>query len=143
YFTNFDRRHNVNLLGSYLLGADKQWELGLRWNLGSGFPFTQTQGFYEQAPVEDNPVLIDFLTGNYNLTPLLSSERNGGRLSYFHRLDASIKRSWNFSKYSRLEATLSVTNAYDRRNVFYVDRITNNRVDQLPILPSLGLTFHW
>jgi hypothetical protein len=143
YFTNFDRRHNVNILASYLLGPEKSWEVGVRWNLGSGFPFTQTQGFYEQVPVQQNPVLIDILTGNYNLTPLLSSELNGGRLSYFHRLDLSLKRTWKFTKYSRLEANLSVTNAYDRRNVFYVDRITNNRVDQLPVLPSLGLTFHW
>lgn len=143
YFTNFDRRHNVNFLASYRLGQQKQWELGLRWNLGSGFPFTQTQGFYEEVPLEENPVLIDVLTGNYNLVPLLSEERNGGRLSYFHRLDASIKRNWRFGKGFRLEATASVTNAYDRDNVFYVDRITNNRVDQLPILPSLGVTLHW
>jgi hypothetical protein len=143
YPTNFDRRHNVNLLGSYLMGEDKQWELGLRWNMGSGFPFTQTQGFYENVPLEQQPVLIDFLTGNYPVDVLLSEERNGGRISYFHRLDASLKRNWKFGQYTGLQVILSVTNAYDRPNVFYVDRLTNNRVNQLPILPSLGVTFTW
>ena len=143
YPTNFDRRHNVNFLASYLLGEKKNWEAGLRWNLGSGFPFTETQGFYENVPLEQNPVLVDFLTGNYNLDVLLDEELNGGRLSYFHRLDLSLKRRWNFGRYNELEAVLSVTNAYDRPNVFYVDRVTNGRVNQLPILPSLGVTYKW
>lgn len=143
YPTNFDRRHNVNFLASYVLGEKKQWELGARWNMGSGFPFTQSQGFYENVPLQDNPVLVDYLTGNYNLDVILATDRNQGRLSYFHRLDASIKRKWSFGKYSGLEATLSVTNVYDRPNVFYVNRLTNSRVNQLPILPSLGVTYHW
>jgi len=143
YPTNFDRRHNANFLASYLLGDKKNWEFGVRWNLGSGFPFTETQGFYQNVPVQSNPVLINFLTGNYNLDILLDEDLNGGRLSYFHRLDFSLKRNWSFGRYGGLEAVLSVTNAYDRANVFYVDRVTNNRVNQLPILPSLGLTYKW
>lgn len=143
YPTNFDRRHNVNFLTSYVLGEKKQWELGARWNMGSGFPFTQSQGFYENVPLQENPVLVDYLTGNFNLDVILSDQRNQGRLSYFHRLDVSLKRKWSFGKYSGLEATVSVTNAYDRANVFYVNRLTNSRVNQLPILPSLGVTYHW
>ena len=26
-------------------------EIDARWNLGSGFPFTQTQGYYENIPL--------------------------------------------------------------------------------------------
>jgi hypothetical protein len=33
----------------------------------------------------------------------------------------------------------SVINAYNRRNLFYYDTFTDNRVDQLPIIPSLGI----
>lgn len=140
YPTIFDRRHNVNFLGSYNFGRNKVWEAGLRWNLGSGFPFTQTQGFYEQNNYTDF-IFTDILTGNFDLGTILSDKLNGGRLSYYHRLDASLKRSFEFSNKSKLEATLSVTNVYNRDNVFYVDRVTNNRVDQLPIIPSLGLQF--
>lgn len=140
YPTVFDRRHNVNLLGTYSFGKDLHWEFGVRWNFGSGFPFTQTQGFYQDISFEDI-TLTDILTGNYDLGTILSNKRNGGRLSTYHRLDVSLKRTFEFSKSSKLEALLSVTNAYNRDNVFYVDRITNNRVNQLPVLPSLGLTF--
>lgn len=140
YPTVFDRRHNVNLLGTYSFGRDLHWEFGVRWNFGSGFPFTQTQGFFQDISFEDI-TLTDILTGNYDLGTILSNKRNGGRLSTYHRLDVSVKRTFEFSKNSKLEALLSVTNAYNRDNVFYVDRITNNRVNQLPVLPSLGLTF--
>ena len=142
YPTIFDRRHNVNLLGTYSFGKNNSWEASLRWNLGSGFPFTQTQGFYEQNNYDDL-VFTDILTGNFQLGTLLTEKINAGRLSYYHRLDASLKRSFEFSRNTVLEATLSVTNVYNRDNIFYVDRITNNRVSQLPILPSLGLQLNF
>lgn len=141
--TSFDRRHNVNLLGSYKFGADNAYEFGLRWNLGSAFPFTQTQGFYEAPTTGSSPVIIDILTNNGDVGVLLADNINGGRLADFHRLDASLKRTFEFGKYSSLEITASVTNAYNRENIFFVDRVTNNRVNQLPILPSLTATFQY
>lgn len=140
YPTIFDRRHNVNALATLNFGKNKNWEASARWNLGSGFPFTQTQGFYENIDFS-NLLYTDILTGNFNLGTVLSEDRNGGRLSWYHRLDLSLKRTFKFSEKTSLEAVFSLTNAYNRENVFYVDRITNNRVNQLPILPSVGLTF--
>ncbi len=143
YPTIFDRRHNVNLLASYNFGKGNSWEASVRWNLGSGFPFTRTQGFYESVPFDGDFLLTDVLTGNYDLGTILSDKRNDGRLSYYHRLDASLKKTWEFGKYTALETTLSVTNVYNRDNVFYVNRITNDRVNQLPILPSIALAFRF
>jgi hypothetical protein len=40
---------------------------------------------------------------------------------------------------STLELNFGLTNAYNRANVFYIDRVTSKRVDQLPMLPSIGL----
>lgn len=142
YPTIFDRRHNVNLLAVYGFGQDKQWEASLRWNLGSGFPFTQTQGFYEQNNFADF-LLTDLITGNFDLGTVLTDEINGGRLPYYHRLDASLKRTFDLGQYATLEVTFSVTNAYNRENIFYVDRLTNKRVNQLPILPSVGAQFNF
>ncbi len=140
YPTVFDRRHNVNFLASYNFGRNLDWEFGLRWNLGSGFPFTTTQGFYQSVDFGEL-LYTDILGGNYDIGTILSSDRNDGRLSYYHRLDLSLKRTFKFGEYTSLEAIFSVTNVYNRENIFYVDRITNNRVNQLPVLPSLGLTF--
>ncbi|MEO0731732.1 MAG: TonB-dependent receptor [Bacteroidota bacterium] len=141
--TSFDRRHNINAYGTYLFGADNAWQFGFRYNFGSAFPFTQTQGFIEEPDFNGNPVLTNILTGNGDLGILLSPDRNGGRLSDFHRLDLSLQRTFSFGGDARLEITANVTNAYNRENIFYVDRVSNERVNQLPILPSLGGTFYW
>lgn len=145
YPTVYDRRHNLNLLGAYSWGDRKAWRASARWNLGSPFPFTQTVGFYQDIPPRDLLRGQSVLTGNFPLGVLLSDERNGGRLSAYHRLDLSVQRTFflNDSGASRLAMSASISNVYDRPNIFYVDRVTNDRVDQLPILPSLNVTFHW
>ena len=143
YPTSFDRRHNVNLYGNYAFGKNGRWEAGFRFNFGSAFPFTQTQGFIDDPDLGAAPVLADVLTGNGNLTTLLSSERNGGRLSDFHRLDLNLKRSFPFGNRLRLDLTASVTNAYNRDNIFYLNRVSGERVDQLPLLPSLTAGVYW
>jgi hypothetical protein len=138
YPTSFDRRHNLNALLTHRFGAKKAWESSLRWNLGSGFPFTQTQGFYQNNNFEQL-LLTDVLTGNFPIGILLSGEINGGRLPWYHRLDASIKRTFDLGKYADLETTFSVTNAYNRDNVFYVDRLSSQVVRQFPILPAIAM----
>jgi hypothetical protein len=66
---------------------------------------------------------------------------NGGRLPFYHRLDVNIKRTFKLSKKTSLELNAGVTNAYNRANVFYIDRVTGERIDQLPLLPTIGLDF--
>jgi hypothetical protein len=139
YYPFFDRRHNLNLVAAYKFGKKKLWEANARWNFGSPFPFTRTSGFYEQLTF-DNGVGTDVTHQNGNLA-VYYDDLNKGRLSTYHRLDVSVKRGFQITKNSKLEATLSVTNAYDRENIFYVNRITNDRVYQLPVLPSFGLSF--
>lgn len=139
YSPHFDRRHNLNIVGTYKWGEDLHWEVNGRWNFGSGFPFTQTQGFYEELTFEDG-INSDPTNTNGDLG-ILYGELNGGRLPTYHRLDLSLKRIWEWGSYNRLEATLSVTNVYDRQNIFYFNRVEYERVDQLPILPSIGFTY--
>ncbi len=143
YPTSFDRRHNVNAYGSCSFGAGNAWQASFRFNFGSPFPFTETVGFIEEPDLDSSPVLPPVLTGNGSLGVLLSPERNGGRLAAIHRLDLSLRRTISTGARSRIELTLAVTNAYNRRNIFYVDRISNERVNQLPFLPSLSGTFYW
>lgn len=140
YPTIFDRRHNANLLITQNFGKDDSWEASLRWNFGSGFPFTQTQGFYSLYNFIDG-IDTDYISENADLGVIYSEERNGGRLPDYHRLDLSVKKSFNFSKHSNLDIIASVTNAYDRENIFYFDRVRFERVNQLPILPSIAVDF--
>jgi len=141
YTPHFDRRHNVNLVFSYITGSKRQWEFGARWNLGTGFPFTQVQGFYESLTFPGG-VNTNFVTENGGLG-VIYGDLYEGRLPVYHRLDVDVKRNFFFSANTRLVADLSITNVYDRKNVFYVDLITNQVVYQLPFMPSFGLSLYF
>lgn len=138
YYPFFDRRHNLNIVAAYKFGKKKMWEANVRWNYGSPFPFTRTQGVYEQL-VFDQGVGTDINHQNGNIS-FVYDDLNKGRLSHYHRLDVSVKRGFQLAKNSRLDATLSVTNVYDRDNIFYWNRTTSEKVYQLPVLPSFGLS---
>jgi len=139
YPTPFDTRFNINAVAAYTAGKKKDWDLSTRFNMHAPFPFTQTQGFYENQPVlqlNSNPT-----TTNGNLAVLYADQINGGRLSYYHRLDVSARKRIKTSEKTNLDITFAVTNVYDRNNIFYVNRITNVRVYQLPLFPSINLTW--
>ena len=139
YAPHFDRRHNINLIVTYTTGAKREWEFSGRWNFGSGFPFTQVQGFYEYYSFQDG-INFDYTTTNGELG-VLYGELNAGRLPTYHRFDLDVKRKFFFTETVMLEADFSVTNVYNRKNIFYVNMITGENVYQLPIMPTLGLTF--
>lgn len=158
YYASFDRRHNLNFVGSYKFRIGKMsskveeknrrymtehpFEVALRWNLGSGFPFTKTQGFYTLATFQDG-INTNYIEDNNNpnteLGIIYADQINTGRLPYYHRLDFSLRYTIDFSKYTKLLLNISVTNVYDRPNIFYFDRVRYRRVNQLPILPAFGV----
>jgi len=138
YAPHFDRRHNVNLIASYTFGKDLNWEANARWNLGTGFPFTQTQAVFEKHTFTDG-INTDYISSNGELS-YIYGPLNNGRLPTYHRLDLTIKRKFEITDNSTLKAVISVTNAYNRQNIFYFDRTKYQRVDQLPILPSAGIS---
>lgn len=137
YRTHYDRRHNVNLLATYTAGAKNQWEMSARWNFGTGFPFTMVSGFYEELPY--NNIDFDPYTESGNLG-ILYDELNTGQLPTYHRLDIDIKRKFYFTEDVLLEANFGITNVYNRQNIFYIDIVTAEKIYQLPLMPSLGLT---
>lgn len=142
YYPHFDRRHNANLVFSYTFGKNKSWEADARWNLGSGFPFTKTQGFYEYLNFSDG-TNTNYETQNGNLGIIYDSTLNTGRLPYYHRLDITLKKKYDLGKDVDLDIVASVINIYNRENIYYFDRIRYVRVNQLPILPAIGITLNF
>ncbi len=138
YVPVFDRRHNVNLVASYTFGKRKNWEVNARWNYGSGFPFTPTQGYYPAINTNNNAG-IDFngMNGSLGYIP---GELNSARLSDYHRLDVNMKYKFFWTEKNTLEVTAGATNAYNRKNIFYRSRTTGKKVNQLPILPSVNIS---
>ena len=139
YYPHFDRRHNANLVATYTWGKNDSWEFDARWNLGSGFAFTKTQGFYEFLNFIGG-INTNYTTDNGSLGIIYDSTLNTGRLPYYHRLDLSVKKKIELKDNLEMEITGSVINVYNRENIFYFDRIRYVRVNQLPILPAIGIS---
>lgn len=138
YYPIFDRRHNINIVSSYTLDKKKHWEVNVRWNFGSPFPVTPTQGYFQQLD------LTNFMNNYTNTNGSLGYVSGGlfsSRLTYYHRLDLSVKYRCTFSSRNALEVSGSITNAYNRSNVFYFDRITYTQKNQLPFLPSVNISY--
>ena len=137
YRTHYDRRHNVNVMVTYTGGARKQWEFSGRWNVGSGFPFTQVSGFYQHYAFDNMGMNI---IEDYGDLGIIYGDLNNGQLPWYHRLDLDVKRKFWFGDHTVLEADFSVTNVYNRENIFYIHILTGKSIYQLPLMPSLGLT---
>lgn len=140
YNPHFDRRHNTNLVGSYAFGDNNEWEFNVRWNFGSGFPFTPIAGYYQQLPWTnpDGTPNIDYpYTTENGEVGTLYGDLNSSRLPSYHRLDVTVKRTWELGEYSKLDVSLAATNVYNRNNIFYYDTTERRRVDQLPIMPTI------
>ncbi len=140
YAPHFDRRHNTNLVGTYKFGKEDSWEVNVRWNLGTGFPFTPIAGYYQQLPWtnDDNEPILDYPYQSENgELGTLYGDLNSSRLPTYHRMDVTIKKTWQTGKYSRAEVAFAATNVYNRNNIFYFDTDERRRVDQLPIMPTV------
>jgi hypothetical protein len=153
YAPIFDRRVDLDFVLRY--PAPWGWEGGLRWNLGTGTPYTRAIGsfrYYDptyvasgglewlgtsDAPQDEDPDL----SGNYGV---VLEERGSSRYPAYHRLDASFRKtfdkSWGF-----LTPYVNLVNVYNRKNVlFYFFEYeksppTRSGVSMFPVLPTFGL----
>lgn len=127
-----DRRHQLNAVGSVSLAG---FTFNVRWQYGSGLPFSEALGFDEFLVLE-GPIDLFEHPGE---TRVLYSYPYGGRLPSYHRLDISLEKSFNLPGNVALSLLASGTNAYNRTNLFYIDLFTLDRLDQLPLIPAVGV----
>jgi hypothetical protein len=133
-YPRYDTRHSVNLNMGFNFGAG--WSASATWIFGSGLPFTQIAGFYDKLYFDD---LFSWNGASENYQPFtILGDRNLGRLPNYHRLDLSISKDIKLS-FLNASVSFNVLNAYDRKNIFYFDRKTGERVNMLPVLPSATL----
>ncbi|MEZ4702344.1 MAG: TonB-dependent receptor [Rhodothermales bacterium] len=130
YTPGHDRRHQINAL----LHAQKG-ELGVTVQMayGTGFPFTQSSGFDVWLILTPD---VD-VTDEPGLERIAYAEPFKGRQPAYQRVDVWLERR---IERRRTVATLraGVVNLLNRSNLFYFDLFTFKRVDQLPLIPSIG-----
>lgn len=136
YTPPHDRKDQLNVMANVNL---KGFNFSARWQFGSGLPFNESLGF-------DRYVLLDSLV---SVTEVPGEERvlygrpYTGRLPTYHRLDISLDREFRVGPTTFLTVQTGILNAYDRRNLFYLDLFTLRRVDQLPLIPTVGLKLEY
>lgn len=132
YFPPHDRRHKISAVAS---AAFAGFTAGLSWTYGSGRPFTRVFGFDLALNFPEVFLPIDFPTKEPGVARTLFSRPYGARLPSVHQLDVSLERSFELSTHVSLDAEIGVINVYGRKNIFYFDSNTLQRVNQTPFLP--------
>jgi len=135
----YDRRHDLSVVANYKV--NDHIELGGVFIYGSGRWYTPIKGFYF---VEQN------LSTFYG-------ERNSAQLDPYHRMDLSL--TWypkpNANKKWTGWWTVSLYNAYNRKNPFFINyetetnaetgtsSIEGNKITIFPLIPSITYNFKW
>ncbi|MGA7722195.1 MAG: TonB-dependent receptor [Ignavibacteriaceae bacterium] len=131
YYPDYDVRNALNLILNADLG--KSWGTTIVWVYNSGLPFTQNMGYYDKFYFND-------LFSNWSIyqgyMPMqILADENLARLPDYSRLDLSISKKfvvWELA----CDFDFSIINVYNRKNIFYFNRQTGQRVNMLPFLPT-------
>jgi hypothetical protein len=147
----FDRRLDLDLILQRRLRDDL--DLGLRWNFGTGLPYTRPLGTFAYLSPGISPgARLDWEMSDpeedgdegEGLLAVVLGERNRARYPARHRLDVSIR--WTVEKgWGRMVPYLSILNVYNRKNVlfyfFEYDQSPPVRtgISMFPFLPTVGV----
>lgn len=128
---DFDQTHIFNTVLSYYL--PENWEVGLRWRVISGNPFTPSQ-----SVLTGQSFYLEDIDSYQNVPGAVNSQR----LPLFHQLDLRIEKGWIYDFFT-LRAFLSILNTYNRPNQEGFSRnfdfTQEDQVSGLPIFPNLGV----
>jgi hypothetical protein len=144
YFPGHDRRHDLNVVGSWRLS---KYLLGVRYGFATGTPYTDIVGEIVRRIYD--PGLNTYGTrGGGSQAEFIGGTRNGARLPATQRLDVDVTRTFRAGG-ATVSPYLSVVNAYDAKNVFlYVFDYSKNpptrqAISQFPLLPSAGVSIRF
>jgi hypothetical protein len=123
---DYDQTHNVIALGSWKI--NQRWQVGGRFQLTTGRPYTPVTGALYQAD-----------TDRYMPT---FGDVNSRRVAAQHQLDLRVDRTWRFDRW-KLAAYLDISNVYlNAAEIDYAynfDYSSRTPITTLPIIPSLGI----
>ncbi len=125
---DFDQTHNVIALASWKVGADKQWQIGGRFQLTTGKPYTPVTGSVFKS--DQNVYLPEF------------GPTNSQRVDAQHQLDLRIDHISTFKRW-KLSTYLDVQNVYanaaELSYQYNFDYSKREAFKNIPILPAFGV----
>ncbi len=155
----FDQRHTLNIVLDYQFAEN--WNLGVRWQYGSGFPNTTPEGLRPRIIAVDTngdlkpdtpQIAVRRSSADPNNAEVIydiafeDKNRFNSRKPVYHRLDIRVTaaaRFWNLN----WNFYLDVINVYNRSNIIGYDYyVTENKelgvkpTSMFPILPTLGFS---
>ena len=139
----FDRRVEMDLVLRFPFF--RKWEGGLRFNFGTGLPYTRPIGSYLLFgyEIETGKKIHDLHPDSAVLAVLLGN-RNAERYPNYHRLDLSVRKTFT-KKWGTITPHLDVLNVYNRKNVLFYfyqydkDPPVRSGISMFPFLPTIGL----
>jgi hypothetical protein len=141
YAPIFDRRLDVDFVLQAML--PRSVELGVRWNLGTGLPYTRPLA----AHVYYDYTLLDgtwrWAGEDTARSAVVLGARNADRYPAYHRLDVGVRRTF-IRRWGTITPHFDLLNAYNRRNVlfyfyqFYETPPTRSGISMFPLLPTAG-----
>ncbi len=145
----FDRRVDVDVVLQFPL--PRGWLGGVRWNMGTGVPFTRARAayayYFPRMAVDEGRLFwqgADDLTDTFGGYAVHLGDRNGSRYPAYHRLDLSLRKTMTKS-WGTLTPYLDVLNVYNRKNVLFYfyeyerNPPTRSGISMFPLLPTVGL----
>jgi len=138
YYPRYDRRHTLNMLSVF--HTAENLDVTVRWEIGSGFPYTQTVGYYDRLGFSD--LFRGSSLGETGRPYTILGEKDAARLPTYHRLDLSGTYRFVLKPISG-SVGLHIVNVYNRKNVFYFDRKTGQQVNMLPFFPTATLSLEY
>jgi hypothetical protein len=135
YYPRYDRRHHIHLMA--ITHPLKGLTATVRWEFGSGFPFSQTVGYFDRLTLDNAlPGQFELETGS---PFIILGPKSAARLPAYHRMDINIAYTFNLLG---LDCSMGadLLNVYNNKNIFYFDRKTGERVNMLSFFPSATVT---
>ncbi len=134
----FDRRVELDLVLRRQLSGDS--EIGLRWNFGTGRPYTPPVALFY---IYDHQIVDRRFEPTYG-QGIFFGPRNAARYPAYHRLDISLRKTWQ-KRWGTVTPYLNVINVYNRKNVHYYQYHyggippVRTGFSMIPVLPTIGV----
>jgi hypothetical protein len=135
YAPRYDQTHAVKAMAVFHLL--ETIDLTVRWDYGSGYPYTQNAGFYSRLSLAD--IDKDPFPGGSGDPMRVLGVKNAARLPAYRRLDAGLAFRFTLQGV-RGTAGVNVLNVLDARNILFYDRVTGKTDYMMPFFPSAFIT---